>query len=186
MQVHIRLLTVRVWLVPTTKTAAAETAAHNFISSVFGSVSLPDALVLDRYTRFTSAFWTRLHEALGASLIFGSPYHHNTVSKVEHVNGVIADVLRSFAGDRCDDWQDLVPLVEFAINNSASSLGSGYTPFYADRGPRRPLTPPAGQDPAAPAGPRGHCDSHGPCDGGGAGAASGAADAPRAGALGGA
>ena len=41
----------------------------------------------------------------------------------------------------------LVPLAEFAINrdDSASSLGSGYTPFYADRGqqPRRPLNPQA-------------------------------------------
>ena len=47
-----------------------------------------------------------------------------------------------------------MPLVEFAINDSASSLGPGCTPFYADRGqhPRRPLNPPAGQDPAAPAG----------------------------------
>ena len=48
-------------------------------------------------------------------------------------------------------------LVEFAINDLASSLGPGYTPFYADRGqhPRRPLTPrppPAGRDPAVPAG----------------------------------
>jgi hypothetical protein len=32
-------------------------------------------------------------------------------------------------------------LPDFAINDSASTLGSGYTPFYADRGqhPRRPL-----------------------------------------------
>ena len=95
-----------------------------------------------------------LHEALGASLIFGSPHHHNTTSKVERFNGVIADVLLSFAGDRCDHWPDLVPLVEFAINDSASSLGSRYTPFYADCGqhPRSPLTPPAGRDPAVPAG----------------------------------
>ena len=149
-QVHIDFLTGRVWLVSTTKTATAETAARNFVASVFRDVGLPDVLVSDRDTRFTSAFRTSLHEALGASLIFGSPHHHNTTSKVERVNCVIADVLHSFAGDRCDDWPDLMPLVEFAINDLASSLGSGYTPFYADH-PRR-LTPPAGRDPAVPAG----------------------------------
>ena len=89
-------------------------------------------LVSDRDTRFTSAFWTVLHAALGASLIFGSPHHHNTTTKVERVNGVIADVLLSFAGERADDWPTLVPRVEFAINDSASPLGTGYTPFYAD------------------------------------------------------
>jgi hypothetical protein len=153
-QVHIDLLTGRVWLVPTSKTATAETAARNFVGSVFRDVGLPDVLVSDRDTRFTSVFWTALHAALGASLIFGSPHHHNTTSKVERVNGVIADVLRAVASDRGDDWPEFVPLVEFAINDSASQLGSGYTPFYADRGqhPRRPLTPPDAPDPAAPAG----------------------------------
>ncbi len=73
---------------------------------------------------------------------------------MEHVNGVIADVLRAVASDRCDDWPEFLPLVEFAINDSASPMGSGYTPFYADSGqyPRRPLTPPDAPDPAAPAG----------------------------------
>ena len=125
LQVHNNLLTGRVWLVPTFKTATSETAARNFVASVFRDVGLPDVLVSDRDTRFTSAFSTGLHAALGVSLIFGSPHHNNTTSKVERVNGVIADVLRSFAGERADDWPDFVPLVEFAINDSASSLGSG-------------------------------------------------------------
>ena len=87
---------------------------------MFRDVGLPEVFVSDSDTRFTSAFWTSLREELGASLIVGSPHHHNTTSKVERVNGVIADVLRSFADDRCDDWPDLVQLVEFAINDSAS------------------------------------------------------------------
>ena len=132
-QVHIDLLAGRVWPVPTTKTATAETAARNFVASVFRDVGLPDVLVSDRDTRFTSACCTSLHEALGSSLIFGSPHHHKTTSKVERVNGVIAYVLRSFAGDRCGVWPDLVLLVEFAIDDSASSLGPGCTPLYRRR-----------------------------------------------------
>ena len=91
LQVHIDLLTWRVRLVPTFKTAIAEEAARHFVGSVFRDVELPDVLALDRDTRFTSAIWTGLHAALGASLICGSPHHHNTTSKVERVNGVIAD-----------------------------------------------------------------------------------------------
>ena len=83
-----------------------------------------------------------MHAALGASLIYGSPHHHKTASKVKCTNGVIADVLHSLAGERADDWPALMPQVKFAINDSASPLGSGYTPFHADRGqhPRRPRT----------------------------------------------
>lgn len=74
------------------------------MSLVFRDVGLPDVQVSDCATRFTSAFWTGLHEAQGASLILGlPPQHRNTTRKVERVNGVIADVLRSFASGQCDD-----------------------------------------------------------------------------------
>jgi hypothetical protein len=58
--VHVDLLTGRVWLVPTFKTATSATAARNFVSSVFrrGDVGLQDVLVSDRDTRFTSTFST--------------------------------------------------------------------------------------------------------------------------------
>ena len=45
------------------------------------------------HTRFTSASRTGLHATLGASLIVGSHLCHNTTSKVERVESVIADVL---------------------------------------------------------------------------------------------
>ena len=68
----------------------------------------------------------------------------NTTSKVKLVNCVIADVLRAFVNDLQDNWPELTPLVEFAINYTASPLGTGFTPFFADRGqhPRRLLAPP--------------------------------------------
>ena len=66
LQVHIDLLAGRMWLVSTFKTATAETAARNFVTSVFRDMGLPDVLVSDRDTRFTSAFWVSLHETLGA------------------------------------------------------------------------------------------------------------------------
>ena len=141
LQVHIDFLTGRVWLVPTFKSVTSSAAATNFMSSVFRDVGLPDTLVSDRDTRFTSEFWTALHAALGTSLIFGSPYHHNTNSRTERVNAVIADVLRCFVDGRQADWPSLIPLVEFAINDSASALGHGYTAFYADRGQRPPPAP---------------------------------------------
>ncbi len=40
---------------------------------------------------------------------------------------VIADVLSPFAGGRGDDWQAFVLLADFAITDSASPLGLGYT-----------------------------------------------------------
>ena len=69
------------------------------------------------------------------------------------MNSVVGDALRAFVNYCQDNWPVYIPLVEFAINNSASTLGCGYTPFFANRGehPRRPLNPPAAAGGAAPA-----------------------------------
>ena len=48
-----------------TGAATTESAARQFVASVFRDVGLPDVLVSDRDTRYTSAFWTGLHAALG-------------------------------------------------------------------------------------------------------------------------
>ena len=53
------------------------------------------------------------------------------------------------------DWDSQYALADFAINNTASTLGDVLTPFFIDRGahPRLPLSPPhhdlaAGESPA--------------------------------------
>ena len=68
--------------------------------------------------------------ALGISLIFGSPY---TNSRTERVNHVIAGVLRSFVDGRHDDWPSLIPLMEFAINDSASPSATVTRPQASTR-----------------------------------------------------
>ena len=57
----------------------------------------------------------------------------------------IAIVLRaSSVNDHHGNGPEFIPLVEFAINDSASALCTGYTPFFVNRGqhPRRPLSLP--------------------------------------------
>ncbi len=48
LQVHIDLLTCRVWLFPTFTTATAETAARNFVLSVFRDVDPLEVLASRR------------------------------------------------------------------------------------------------------------------------------------------
>ncbi len=115
----------------------------------------PDVLVVDHDPKFTSAVFRAFAKGMGSCLIVGSAYHKNTNAKVERANGVIGDTLRAFANGCKDDWDRQLPLAEFSINNAASVLGDGLTPFFIDRGahPRLPLSPPhddrvAGDSPA--------------------------------------
>ncbi len=56
LQVQIDFLTGRIWLVATFKSVTSLAAATNFMSSEFRDVGLPDTLISDRDTRFTSEF----------------------------------------------------------------------------------------------------------------------------------
>jgi hypothetical protein len=104
----------------------------------------PDVLVVDHDPKFTSDVFRAFVRGMGSCLIVGSAYHKNTNAKVERANGVIGDTLRAFANGRKDDWDRQLPLAVFAINNAASTLGDGLTPFFIDRGahPRLPLSAP--------------------------------------------
>ena len=104
----------------------------------------PDVLVVDHDPKFTSDVFRAFVKGMGSCLIVGSAYHKNTNAKVERANGVIGDTLRAFANGRKDDWDRQLSLAVFAINNAASTLGDGLTPFFIDRGahPRLPLSAP--------------------------------------------
>ena len=122
-------------MVPTVKTCTSEMAAADFVGSVFKDVGLLDCIVSNHDTRFVDELWTVLSETLGTSLVFGTPHHHQTTSKVELVS--------AFVNNKADNWDELIPLVEFALNDSASVLGCCYTLFFMDWGqhPRRPMAP---------------------------------------------
>ena len=91
-----------------------------------GRAGLPDVLVLDRATRFTTftgAIWTG--PARGNALLIFASQHLHSILMAERVNGVVANVRRSSASERADDWPTILRLVQFAVHDSASHLGTG-------------------------------------------------------------
>ena len=144
-QNHVDLLSGKVHAVPTRATVTAADAAGIIRDMCLRSGSgFPDVLVVDHDPKFTSEVFLAFVKGMGSCLIVGSAYYKNTNAKVERANGVIGDTLRAYANGRKDDWDKQLPLAEFAINNAASPLGDGLTPFFIDRGahPRLPLSPP--------------------------------------------
>ena len=92
---------------------------------------------------------------MGLCLLVGLSNHENTNAKGERASGVMSDMLRAYNNGRKDDWDSQYALADFAISNTASTLGDVLTPFFIDRGahPRLPLSPPhhdlaAGESPA--------------------------------------
>jgi hypothetical protein len=137
--VFVDRLSKMVHLAPCRDDTTAEQFADLFIHHVFRSHGLPSQIVSDRDPRFTSKFWRALMERLGVSQAMSSAFHPETDGNTERVNRVLEDMLRHYVDPTQANWDSLLPLVEFAINDSVhESVGS--TPFVLNYG-KRPQLP---------------------------------------------
>jgi hypothetical protein len=132
-------LTKMVRLSPCNATDSADDIARLFINSVFRSHGLPRNIVSDRDPKFVSKFWQSLLHQLNVSQSLSTSYHPQTDGNTERVNRVMEDILRHFVLNDQSNWDTLLPLVEFAINNAThESLKT--SPFMLNYG-RSPNLP---------------------------------------------
>ncbi|KAL0298737.1 UNVERIFIED_CONTAM: Retrovirus-related Pol polyprotein from transposon [Sesamum radiatum] len=85
---------------------------------------------LDRDPRFTSRFWGSLQGALSTKLHFGSAFHPQTDGQSERTIQTLEDMMRVCIMEFKSNWDDHLPLMEFAYNNSFHS-SIGMAPYVA-------------------------------------------------------
>ena len=137
--VFVDALTGMVHLQACKKTDTSKDTAKHFVRNVVRLHGMPKGVVSDRDIRLRAHFWRALQQRLGTELRFTTAYTPNSNGKVERVNAVLGDVLRSLCDFAGKNWADQLDLAEFAINGSESSA-TGLTPFFANfaREPRVP------------------------------------------------
>ena len=89
-----------------------------YIREIVRLHGVPKTIVSDRDSRFVSAFWSSMQRAMGTRLAFSSAYHPQTDGQTERVNQILEDMLRAYYIDYKTLWHEVLPLVEFAYNNS--------------------------------------------------------------------
>ena len=126
---------------PTRSTATAADTAAIFFSQIFRLHGLPDDIVSDRDSKFTSKFWTQLFKILDTNLRFSTAHHQQSDGQTERVIRIINQLLRCCAARYQTQWLSQLPAIEFAYNSSTSS-STKYSPFYLCNGyiPRTPIT----------------------------------------------
>ena len=131
-------------LVPTTSMEVNE-ACDAFYNSVWKLHGLPDILVSDRGSQFTSDVWEALCKRLRIDTRMSTGYHPQTDGQTERFNAVMEHYLRAYVNYMQDDWAQWLPGAEFSSNNteSSSTLAS---PFMANSGQH----PRVGFEPAEP------------------------------------
>ena len=126
--------------IPLPALPTAEATATALVRQVFRLHGLPNDVVSDRGSQFTSKFWTRFLQLLGAQVKLSTAFHPETDGQTERLNQTLEQYLRCFVTYQQDDWVNFLPLAEFSYNNSQHA-STGFTPFYANYG-RHPLFDP--------------------------------------------
>jgi len=113
--------------------ATARDVAESFLKEVWKLHGLPSEIISDMDAKFAGEFWESLGKKLSIKRKMSTAYHPQTDGQTERVNQVLGGYLRIFVNYDQDDWYQLLPLAEFAYNNSVTNAHN-MTPFFANYG----------------------------------------------------
>ena len=128
--VFVDWLTRMVYYEPVKVTFNAPGLAKVIIDVVMRHHSFPDLIVTDRKLLFTSKFWSLLCYFLGIKQILSIAFYHETDRQTEKQISIMEAYLWAFVNFEQNDWARLLPMAEFAYNNT-NNASIGYTPLQA-------------------------------------------------------
>lgn len=122
------------------KSDDSKEAVSDYLNTVFKLHGLQSEIITDRDSKFTSEFHDELFKRLRVKRKLSTAYHPQTDGLAEVTNKAIIKMLRAFCKDQKDDWDEFLPILEFAFNSAVNSV-TGKTPFYLNGGqdPMKPI-----------------------------------------------
>ena len=90
---------------------------------------MPLQIITDNGPEFANQLMTELALMLGLKHSTTSPYNSKANGRVEVAHKSMQTMMRAYMEDHVEDWDLLLPLIEFALNTSINK-GTGYTPFF--------------------------------------------------------
>src|SRR3979490_528403 len=119
--------------IPTTDMITLPKLTKLFVLHVFSKHGIPSHVTSDRGSEFVSHFWHSLGKALDMKLHYTLGYHPEGDGQTERTNQTLEQYLHVYCNYQQDNSASLLPLAEFAYNNTPS-VTTGILPFFANKG----------------------------------------------------
>jgi hypothetical protein len=128
--VIVEMFTKYSFYLPCTKDIDAPDLAELLYERIIPIIGMPENLVSDRGSLFTSQFWSTFCYCLAVRRRLSTAYHPQTDGQTERQNQTLEYFLRSYVNWEQDDWVRWLPMAQFAYNQATHSA-SGVSPFQA-------------------------------------------------------
>lgn len=109
-------------------TTVTAPAVLRCLVQLFSRVGVPDEIITDQGTNFTSKLLQLFHQQLGITVIKTTPYHPQTDGLVERFNQTLKRMLQKFVSDNGRDWDQWLPFLLFAYRE-VPQASTGFSPF---------------------------------------------------------
>ena len=103
-------------------------AVMHALVELFSRVGIPDEILTDQGTNFTSRLMQQFHTQLGITALKTTPYHPQTDGLVERFNQTLKRMLQKFVADTGKDWHRWLPFLLFAYRE-VPQASTGFSPF---------------------------------------------------------
>jgi len=141
--VMVDYLSRRVILEPTPAHLTTAELAKVFTKRLISQWGAPRKIVSDRGTQFTSEAYAAMMNAMGTQRALASSGNPKTAAIAERAIRSMLEPIRAFMADIArsnEEWDDLIPGIEFGLNDSVTARTAPYTPFIVSTG-RQPRVP---------------------------------------------
>jgi len=130
--VIVNQLTKQVIFIPAHNTIMSADLAHLFVLHMFSKHGVPSHVISNRGSEFVSNFFWSLGTTLDMRLHFTSGYHPEDDGQTECTNQTLEQYLHVYCNYQQNNWSKLLPLTEFAYNNTLSTTTSVFS-FFANK-----------------------------------------------------
>jgi transposase InsO family protein len=86
-------LTKMAYFMPCNKTVTGEETMRLFIDNIYKYYGLPNDIISDRGSQFTSKFWQSVFKILKIKIKLSSAYHPQTDGQTERINQILEEYL---------------------------------------------------------------------------------------------
>ena len=128
--VVIDRFTKSVVAIPCHKTVDAEQTAWLLINHIYQYHGAWHTITSDRGPQFTSAIFSHIFSRLGVDCHFSTAHHPESNGQSEIYVKAVTNALKSSLVHHSEDWADLLPFVNFALNSTVHEA-TRVSPFFA-------------------------------------------------------